>query len=55
MSRHLDYAENFITFRNIESVFSVVLIVILIAVSLFIMTNTIKSWPRSAGVKRLPS
>ena len=39
---HLDYAENFITFRNIVSVVSVVLIVILIAVSLFIMTNTIK-------------
>ena len=39
VTAHLDYAENFITFRNIVSV---VLIVILIAVSLFIMTNTIK-------------
>ena len=35
VTAHLDYAENFITFRNIVSV-------ILIAVSLFIMTNTIK-------------
>ena len=42
ITAHLDYAENFITFRNIVSVVSVVLIVILIAVSLFIMTNTIK-------------
>ena len=42
VTAHLDYAENFITFRNIVSVVSVVLIVILIAVSLFIMTNTIK-------------
>ena len=33
VTAHLDYAENFITFRNIVSV---------IAVSLFIMTNTIK-------------
>ena len=41
VTAHLDYAENFITFRNIVSVVSVVLIVILIAVSLFIMTNTI--------------
>ena len=38
VTAHLDYAENFITFRNIVSVVSV----ILIAVSLFIMTNTIK-------------
>lgn len=42
VTAHLDYAENFVTFRNIVSVVSVVLIVILIAVSLFIMTNTIK-------------
>ena len=42
VTAHLDYAENFITFRNIVSIVSVVLIVILIAVSLFIMTNTIK-------------
>ena len=42
VTAHLDYAENFITFRNIVSVVSVILIVILIAVSLFIMTNTIK-------------
>ena len=32
VTAHLDYAENFITFRNIVSVVSVVLIVILIAV-----------------------
>lgn len=36
VTAHLDYAENFITFRNIVSVVSVVLIVILIAVSLFL-------------------
>lgn len=39
---HLDYAKDFMTFRNIVSVVSLVLIVILIVVSLFIMTNTIK-------------
>lgn len=42
VTAHLDYAENFITFRNIVSIVSLILIVILIVVSLFIMTNTIK-------------
>lgn len=42
VTAHLDYAESFITFRNIVSVVSLILIVILIVVSLFIMTNTIK-------------
>lgn len=39
---HVDYAEKFISFRNIVSIVSLILIVILIIVSLFIMTNTIK-------------
>lgn len=42
VTAHVDYAEKFITFRNVVSVVSLVLIVILIVVSLFIMTNTIK-------------
>lgn len=39
---HLDYAQAFITARNIVSVVSLILIVILIVVSFFIMSNTIK-------------
>lgn len=42
VNAHLDYAKDFMTFRNIVSVVSLVLIVILMVVSLFIMTNTIK-------------
>ncbi len=39
---HLDYANKFVTLRNIVSIVSVILVVTLIVVSLFIMTNTIK-------------
>ena len=39
---HLDYAQAFITARNIVSVVSLILIIILIVVSFFIMSNTIK-------------
>lgn len=39
---HLEYANAFITVRNIVSVVSLVLIVILVFVSIFIMSNTIK-------------
>lgn len=42
VTAHVDYAEKFISFRNIVSIVSLILIVILIVVSLFIMTNTIK-------------
>lgn len=42
VTAHLDYAEKFVTVRNIVSIVSLILIVILILVSLFIMTNTIK-------------
>ena len=42
VNAHLEYAQGFITARNIVSAVSYVLIVILIIVSLFIMTNTIK-------------
>lgn len=42
VTAHADYAEKFISFRNIVSIVSLILIVILIIVSLFIMTNTIK-------------
>ena len=39
---HLDYAEAFITVRNVVSIVSLALIIILIVVSFFIMSNTIK-------------
>lgn len=39
---HLEYAKTFITIRNIVSVISLVLTVILVFVSVFIMSNTIK-------------
>ena len=39
---HLDYAKAFVTIRNIVSVVSLILIVILVFVSVFIMSNTIK-------------
>lgn len=39
---HLDYATKFVTIRNIVSTLSLILIVILVFVSFFIMTNTIK-------------
>ena len=39
---HLDYAKTFVTIRNIVSVVSLILIVILVFVSVFIMSNTIK-------------
>ena len=42
VTAHVDYAEKFISFRNIVSIVSLILIVILIIVSLFIMTKTIK-------------
>lgn len=38
----IDYAEKFISVRNVISIVSLVLIVILVFVSLFIMSNTIK-------------
>ena len=42
VNAHLDYAQKFITFRNIVSIVSLVLVGIMVLVSLFIMTNTIK-------------
>ena len=42
VNAHLDYAKGFITARNIVSIVSLALIIILIVVSFFIMTNTIK-------------
>ena len=42
VSEHLDYAQGFITARNIVSIISLAFIIILIVVSFFIMTNTIK-------------
>ena len=39
---HLEYASAFVTVRNIVSVVSLVLIIILVFVSIFIMSNTIK-------------
>ncbi len=39
---HLDYAKTFITVRNVVSVVSLALIVMLVFVSIFIMSNTIK-------------
>ena len=39
---HLEYAEIFVTVRNVVSIVSLALIIILIVVSFFIMSNTIK-------------
>ena len=39
---HLDYAKTFVTIRNVVSVISLVLIAMLVFVSMFIMSNTIK-------------
>ena len=42
VNAHLEYAEAFITVRNVVSIVSLALIIILIVVSFFIMSNTIK-------------
>lgn len=42
VNAHVDYANSFITIRNVVSIVSLVLIVILVVVSFFIMSNTIK-------------
>ena len=42
VNAHLDYAKIFVTIRNIVSIISLILIVMLVFVSVFIMTNTIK-------------
>lgn len=39
---HIEYADAFITIRNVVSIVSLALIVMLVFVSIFIMTNTIK-------------
>lgn len=42
VNAHLEYAKSFVTIRNIVSVISLVLIAMLVFVSFFIMSNTIK-------------
>ncbi len=42
VNAHLEYAKSFVTIRNIVSIISLVLIAILVFVSFFIMSNTIK-------------
>ncbi|MCR5842990.1 MAG: permease-like cell division protein FtsX [Oscillospiraceae bacterium] len=42
VNAHLDYAQSFVTIRNVVSAVSLVLIAILVFVSFFIMSNTIK-------------
>ena len=42
VNAHLDYAQSFVTIRNVVSAVSLGLIVILVFVSFFIMSNTIK-------------
>ena len=42
VNAHLELAEGFITVRNIVSAISIALIVLLVVISVFIMTNTIK-------------
>lgn len=42
VNAHLEYAQTFVTVRNVVTIVSVILIVILLFVSMFIMTNTIK-------------
>ena len=39
---HLEYADTFVTIRNIVSIISLILAVILVFVSIFIMSNTVK-------------
>ncbi len=39
---HLEYADTFVTIRNIVSIISLILTVILVFVSVFIMSNTVK-------------
>lgn len=42
VNAHIDYAESFISLRNIVSIVCFVLIIVLVFVSFFIMSNTIK-------------
>lgn len=42
VNAHLDYAQSFVTIRNVVTAVSLVLIVMLVFVCFFIMTNTIK-------------
>ncbi len=42
VNAHLEYAKIFVTVRNVVSVIAMVLIVILVFISIFIMSNTIK-------------
>ena len=42
VNAHLDYAQSFVTIRNVVTAVSLVLIVMLVFVSFFIMSNTIK-------------
>ncbi len=42
VNAHLEYAKTFVTIRNVVSIISWVLIAMLVFVSIFIMTNTIK-------------
>ena len=42
INAHIEYAKTFVTIRNLVSIISMVLIVMLVFVSVFIMTNTIK-------------
>lgn len=42
VNAHIDYANGFITVRNIVTVISLVLVAVLVLVSFFIMSNTIK-------------
>ena len=42
VNAHLEYAKTFVSIRNVVSVISMVLIAMLVFVSIFIMTNTIK-------------
>ena len=39
---HLEYADTFVTIRNVVSIISLILTVILVFVSVFIMSNTVK-------------
>jgi cell division transport system permease protein len=42
VNAHIDYANSFISVRNVINIISLILVVVLIIISLFIMTNTIK-------------
>ena len=53
VNAHIDYANGFITVRNIVTVISLVLVAVLVLVSFFIMSNTIYSRQDEIAIMRM--